>query len=268
MQCFWVKASAASPTMTMTKQATTNDDPAFMKLQSTLTNTIRLKVSGQAFDDETVIMFLDSATNTFDGQYDAYKMFTTTPGAPSLYTTVDSCRELSINAMDLTNDHTIYLHMKADVTGTYTITSEILGVFDPGASLIIENVLSGKKTNLLTTNQFSFFVKSAPFDCVPDFIIEYVAPPLPSSIKPNEEIEFNVYPNPSDGLLFFEHGWESGKEVQVQVYNIMGQSVYDELVILSEKATAINMRHLGSGTYVLIVQELGKQHMRKILIEK
>lgn len=113
---------------------------------SAINDALKIKITSGSLSDETVVRFLPTATEAFDGSYDAYKMFSPSTTVPSIYTNIDAVTHLSINALptfsSLTN---IELYTQIQVTGIYTIQSIELGT---GFSQNIKIVLEDKETGL------------------------------------------------------------------------------------------------------------------------
>lgn len=88
-------------------------------------NAFRFKITGNGYSDETIVRLVNGATENFDGNYDAWKLFSPNQNVPSIYTQITSGQELSINALpEYTIDKsvTIYTHIPAN--GTYTLDIE------------------------------------------------------------------------------------------------------------------------------------------------
>lgn len=86
-------------------------------------NAMRVKITGNGYSDETVIRFLSGATVNFDGNYDAWKLISSNPNVPSIYTQISPTQKLSINALpEFNKDTSISIFTNIPVTGAYLIT--------------------------------------------------------------------------------------------------------------------------------------------------
>lgn len=93
-------------------------------------NAMRIKITGNGYSDETVIRLLNGATVNFDGNYDAWKLISSNPNVPSIYTQISSTQKLSINALPKFNkDTAISIFTNIPVTGNYLISfSEVFAL--------------------------------------------------------------------------------------------------------------------------------------------
>ncbi len=126
-------------TLQMNDDVRAHNNTAFYK--SEISNLVRLKISGNGFADETVIRFVEQASNDFDGLWDAHKLFGTEPGAPQIYSQTGN--SYAINAMP--EQQTTIIGIKAMQDGTFTIeASEILDM----DQLFLKDELTGTVTDL------------------------------------------------------------------------------------------------------------------------
>jgi len=91
MQGFFVKVNeslGSGGTLDIPASARVHNSQAFWKNgdYETPDNFLRLKVSANGFNDETVVRFVDGATNNVDDHLDAYKLFSYVDAAPQIYT--------------------------------------------------------------------------------------------------------------------------------------------------------------------------------------
>ncbi len=77
------------------------------------------------------------------------------------------------------------------------------------------------------------------------------------------EAGINLYPNPSNGLLYIESAYDA----QAVLYSITGQSIIDHIVIRKGIRQQIDIRPVAKGTYLLQVQSAGTRMIQKITIE-
>jgi PKD repeat protein len=110
-----------------------------------ISDALKIKIIKGSTSDETVVRFLPTATFGFDGSYDAYKMFSTSPVVPSIFTNIDSDSHLSINALpSFSSLVNVDLFTLIKVSGTYTIQSIELGTgFTPDIKLVLEDKETG-----------------------------------------------------------------------------------------------------------------------------
>jgi hypothetical protein len=135
MQSFFVKANASSPSFTIPASARVHNSNQMYKSDEIETpdfDYVKLQIenlNGQK--DQALVRFIDNDNikSDFDDNYDAYKMYATTPGLPQLYSlTYDNSTEipLAINTLPLDYDveyQVIPLGVVAKQDGDYTFTA-------------------------------------------------------------------------------------------------------------------------------------------------
>ncbi|HEY6163127.1 MAG TPA: PKD domain-containing protein, partial [Bacteroidia bacterium] len=109
------------------------------------------------YSDETVVRFVNGATTAFDGNYDAWKLFSQNQQVPSIYTQIDSTQQLSINAYpQLDQLFSIDLHLVIHAAGNYTIQPIMLGAFAPKVYVVMQDLQTGNYYNMKGSNTYSF----------------------------------------------------------------------------------------------------------------
>jgi photosystem II stability/assembly factor-like uncharacterized protein len=77
----------------------------------------------------------------------------------------------------------------------------------------------------------------------------------------------NIYPNPSDGLLWFELPGE-GELVNVELYSLQGQKMYSN-ILRNEGNNMLQLpSNIGNGVYVLIVRKGIKMYSQRLLLSR
>ncbi len=146
---------------------------------ATITNAFKLTITNASYSDETVIRYLPGATPGFDGSYDSWKMFSSNPVVPSIYTMIGSVSSLSINALpELLTDVQVKIFVKVGSVGNYSITATELGAFAYNVDMFIENTVTEAFQNLRTAPVYTFTVSdTALFNSNPGkFIIHFSLP--------------------------------------------------------------------------------------------
>ncbi|MCB9447964.1 MAG: PKD domain-containing protein [Flavobacteriales bacterium] len=106
-----------------------------------LSEVIRFHVDQENYSDETVIRFLPDATTTFDNAYDALKLFSSNKEVPFLFSHTSDSVPLSINALPLfAGTFEGYFTLQVQKAGVLDLSWEILGAFEPGTQITIEDV--------------------------------------------------------------------------------------------------------------------------------
>jgi PKD repeat protein len=140
------------------------------------TDALKLRIDGNNYSDETIIRFAQGATADFDGDYDAWKMFSINTQVPAIYTQIDSVSPLSINALpELVHKWTIDLYTDIHVAGTYTFTPQELGPFQPGVCISLEDISTGNYYDLRSGQQPSFTLPVTT-GSAPRFRVHFITP--------------------------------------------------------------------------------------------
>ena len=84
-----------------------------------------------------------------------------------------------------------------------------------------------------------------------------------SNSRENEEWE--IYPNPSRGLVYIRQGRSKG-EVMMKVYDLNGR--FKESYILRESLTSIDLSALASGTYLVSLEYQGEVKTKRLIIQQ
>lgn len=108
-----------------------------------VSNLVRLQVSGNGYQDETVVRFLPEATAEFDGSYDALKINGDVTEAAQIFSWGGI--ELAINSLPETNMVPVGIHV--GTTGTYTIAATEINDLN---YVTLEDTKTGVFTELAT----------------------------------------------------------------------------------------------------------------------
>ncbi|MBI3503154.1 MAG: PKD domain-containing protein [Bacteroidetes bacterium] len=193
-QAFWVHTNAASPVLTAVENVkSTSANPVFLKTNpqnishyplafkdfpvplnaNTIPNSIKLTAKGGGYEDETFIRFLPGATDSFDVQYDAYKMW----GTLNLASVINDSLDLSINSLpDLTSDVTVKMRLTipTNKSGNYSIRRDSTLMLPMSSCLILEDLANGSMTDLRANISYSFTISDTT--AAPRFLLHVYAP--------------------------------------------------------------------------------------------
>lgn len=90
----------------------------------------------------------------------------------------------------------------------------------------------------------------------------------PLSIAENDLIGFSIFPNPNKGEFTIKMKTTSNEAVKVQVYDIRGRLVYDNLYDSSpEFNQLIKLNNVQAGMYLVKINDGEKQATKKIIVE-
>lgn len=136
--------------------------------------------------------------------------------------------------------------------GTYTGTGVSSGLFTPSTAGIGSHTIT-----------YSYTDANSCTNTVTDVIDV-------SSCVGVEEITsqhfIKVFPNPGNGELWLELTGYAGGNVQVDVFNLLGEKVYAQ--VHDGSNIRLDLSYLVVGTYILTVYDNERHDMRKIIIQK
>jgi hypothetical protein len=139
-----------------------------LKNGKTQDSLLRLKITGNGYSDETIILFMGPSTECFDSNYDAYKLFGL-PAAPQLYNIIqDTCVNLEIK-MAVNVLPCIYLGREIQLgirvddatqnTEVYEIEATEMS-YPAGCQIYLEDTEDNVWVDLMTTPSYSFIHNS------------------------------------------------------------------------------------------------------------
>ena len=118
-------------------------------------NLLRLTVNGNSYSDQTIIIFIDGATEGFDSEYDAYKL-SGIPAAPQFYSIIPCCN-LAVNALPpMVSDVTVQMGFEVGAATTYTISATDLYTFDPSITIQLFDSIDDVLVDLRSDSIYSF----------------------------------------------------------------------------------------------------------------
>jgi PKD repeat protein len=191
-------------------------------------NAIRFRINGNGYSDETIIRMLNGATPEFDGNYDAYKLFSLNPNVPSIFTKTSNQEDLSINSVNLLQvDSIITVYVNIPASGNYTLNIENVYPFDSNYKLSFSDLIQNTHYFISgdTTIQFNF---AQPGDSIAAFSFNISTPLSVNSLdetcaglKNGSLTVFNPGNNDWECSIIAENGNEStGLTVQNEMISL------------------------------------------------
>jgi hypothetical protein len=243
-QGFFVKANGASPVLTSTEQVKSATQPALIRHEreaSQVLDLFRLRLEGQSFWDEAVVRFHPLATTSYDGSFDAFKLFSSNPQAPNI-STLSEGNDYAVNALPIENlNATIPVRAKIGITGNYTIFFQQVDSMPAHVCMMFEDLYTGTITDMRSSSSYSFFANDTTW--APRFRIRMTAA---LSYSVNHETCLGdqnasiVLDNPS------------GNNWNLSLFNTSG----DSLGSVSGNAGSLIFDQLPQGQYVLVYQNV------------
>lgn len=159
MQGFMVHAKASGvQTITMANAARTHQGAGvFYKNEPLGTNVLNLMVEGNGAKDYTRICFYELATEAFDGDFDACKLFSYNESAAQLYTVSSDNIPLAINTIPLSQLRTTkMLDFIPGAGGEYTLTAENMESFTDPGTITLKDLKTGQQQKLTDNPVYTF----------------------------------------------------------------------------------------------------------------
>lgn len=219
MQSFFVKANTLipAPALSVTNDARVHGATAY-KETTVLEDVLQLTVTGNEYQDITFVSFNEMATESFDDQYDAYKLMGSSD-APQLYSIGDNNYTINVQPT-LSGEVTIHLGFNVGVEGVYEITPDEISSFDPDTEIFLEDLKEDVMVDLKVQQEYAFF--ATPEDNTERFILHFYksAAGIDNSLLANNN-GFVIY---SDNQTVMVKNTEN-VYCDVAVYDIMGHQV-------------------------------------------
>ena len=87
--------------------------------------------------------------------------------------------------------------------------------------------------------------------------------PTPSGINNIKQSQFNLYPNPTDGVFVIE--LEENSKYDVTVIDILGKTVYTSSI--NNMNTTIDLSGLDKGVYTVELKDENSRYTEKLIVE-
>ena len=81
----------------------------------------------------------------------------------------------------------------------------------------------------------------------------------------DDEAVFNIYPNPTYGLLTIEYTLDSEDIGRVEVFDLSGRSIFGSPLNSGSLNTHINLKDLSSGLYMVKVEVNGENRLSELV---
>jgi len=226
---------------------------------------LRLQVSSGTISDETIIVFMENATDGFD-IYDSPKMSNNNDSIPEIYTLIGN-EEIVINSMPpLTVNNEIPLAFRTGLAGTFKIINNEFANFPNGTTVKLINNLNGQEQIISDGIAYSFtseaITKNDMFTVkivLPDTTV--VDPDPDPEPEPTQNITFTVN---SNNRIVITCNEKIERNATVAVYNAMtGKLVFSGK--LNKSITVINKK-LPTGVYTVVVKNAGIITTGKVMV--
>jgi hypothetical protein len=244
-QGFLVEASSTG-SLTMTNAVRTHNTATFFKnSQEVVNNLIRLKVTGNGYSDEAVVMFLPDATSEFDGQFDAHKRYGDIKEVAQIYTL--GSIPLAINTLPETSSVPVGIHV--GVNGTFTIAATEMNDLK---YVTLEDTKTGIFTDL-SVKPYTFNFTAGENE--QRFVLHFSA----LSVNEKESTVANIYSNNQTVYVNMKDQLKG----DIFVYDISGKLITSKVSVQGTTEIGLNV----TGNYIVKVITKDNTEVKKVFIK-
>ena len=199
-QAFWIKANAAIPSMIIPNSSRIHQAQAFYKSGNSLDNYLSLEITGNDYSDEMTIGMKDDATDGFDSDFDAYKLFGI-EAIPQLYSLSGEIK-MAVNILEETPNHkSVNIGIRTGQAGKYRFKLSNFEFTEPNMRVFLEDKYGeedvDKLYDLTTNNEYGFYTEAGMVE--DRFVIHLIKPSFGKNKKfpamgvPTENIRIHAY---------------------------------------------------------------------------
>lgn len=160
-QAFWIHAIATNPTASIVEAVKSPVDATFMHSaqQASVSDMLSLTLTGTMGADQSIVRFNSAATDSFDVNFDAYKLASMDSTMPYLSSRMDSVTDLAISTLPSLNSNVIVpLHVTVGVSGNYFFRRDSISDLPYSTCVILEDLLNGTITPLTQNASYSCYI--------------------------------------------------------------------------------------------------------------
>lgn len=271
-QAFFVVSSGTGSTFTLTEASKTNNGSYFMREQAPNDYfRIKLEASNDAFD-EVVIRFAEGATDQFDGEYDAPKMWNKGDlfpfSARSPYVNMASYLSspedaYSINTVDiLKGEKIIRLSVTDLVAGTNKLTFSELDKLTKNYNVVLVDNYRKHESNVTDGFEYEFTIDdNALSSGATRFHLRINGAAASNLVTSNGEELFGgakIYPNPVVDILSIELSEEQQNNLRsIELVSTLGVQITSsdkDKRLLNSGVKTIDMSTCSGGVYLLNIK--------------
>lgn len=251
-QGFWVRtsdtlASQSSYSLTIPEAERLADATTdFYKDAGSQENILRINVKKDDFSDEYVLGINENATEGFDNDYDAYKMFPNS-SAPLIYSSVGNTK-LTVNSVPgIENGEIIPLHFIPKEGGTCELTVDGLEGFIPELPVFLEDKKTHYFQNLRGDAEYIF--DSEMPDEIDRFVLHF-SNPMGMDDIPGLLTDINIWSWQNTVIV----NAPGGIKGELNIYDMLGKLVASS--VLQEGRNEVQMN--GSEGFFIVKVETEK----------
>ena len=258
MQGFFIHANASSPVLTIPQESRTHNLQEFRETKSGV-QSLSLTVYSSDYSDELVVNINENATNAFDKQFDAYKLYGIDI-APQLYSSTET-EILSVNNLPFVDQSVnVPIGFIPGSTETHTIKASGVENFDETVIVSLEDIKESITINLRADSVYTYF--ASPGDDPNRFILHIDANTvdIEQFDRPNEILIYL-----SDRNIVVENTQGNILTGEIKVFDLLGRLQFAEDLGRSTKQTFEPF--LRSGTYIAMICNKTEIQTKKLIIK-
>jgi|GEM_PF-665321 len=258
MQGFFIHANASSPVLTIPQESRTHNLQEFREIKSGV-QSLSLTVYSSDYSDELVVNINENATNAFDKQFDAYKLYGIDI-APQLYSSTET-EILSVNNLPFVDQSVnVPIGFIPGSTETHTIKASGVENFDETVIVSLEDIKESITINLRADSVYTYF--ASPGDDPNRFILHIDANTvdIEQFDRPNEILIYL-----SDRNIVVENTQGNILTGEIKVFDLLGRLQFVEDLGRSTKQTFEPF--LRSGTYIAMICNKTEIQTKKLIIK-
>ena len=266
MQAFWVQTTATGSLTIDNTARVVNPDlapynaPTFYRLGGNKASTIKLAVSNGTVRDEAIVRFAEIANDSMESEFDMRKV-RNDGNTPSLFSKI-SGTDYSINSMGENFENKIIpLGLEVKTSGIYKINTIELYDFDDEISVVLEDRVLGKMTDLKADSSYNFYINNT--DTTSRFFIHFQNPVI-TKIGENNINGITISQNLKDIVIDF--GNFKNKNAIITISNSKGQILLNEVKSANLVEVKYAMESFGTNIYFVNVKVEDKNYTKKIEI--
>lgn len=254
-QGFWVQAMQ-NGLITINNSARVGQlvaTPDYYKASGTDWPTLSLVASGNGFSDETIVRFIAGASDGFDQDLDAAKLFSPSLAVPQLASVMEN-NFFAINAMDrILPALAVPLYFSANIDGEYTLRVRPVSTIPADVVYVIRDKKLGLSHPLSKDSVLVFNYRTNDDPRRFSLVFEPDQQGITSKAS-----DFSVFSQ--EGGFTIVHKPGTPVEVNISLYNILGQLVSSDMITMT--TTYASKPFLPKGCYIvqLAVGEQRFQH--------
>ncbi len=227
-QGFWVKANSANPSLTIPNIKRIHSSQAFYKSSEPINNMINIEISGNGYSDEAIVGMVQGASNTFDTEYDAYKIFGIEE-APQIFSFYEDKKMTANLFPNIEDEKIVKLGIKTGTEGQYTFNFSGLDNFDNTIDVYLEDKAfsgnNGSFINLRENPAYSFITDAGTISN--RFVLHF------------NNSQLNIYDNPLEDSSFVEIviyscekyiyvNYQDNTPARVFVFDMLGKEIFSK----------------------------------------